>query len=236
MKTIFHKASERGHANHGWLNAKHSFSFASYHDPRKVHFGLLRVLNDDIVAPGMGFGMHPHDNMEIVTIPLSGTLEHKDSMGNIGVIRPNEIQAMSAGSGLMHSEYNHSKTEEVNLLQIWVFPKEKNITPRYDQRIFSEDDKNGKFKTIVAPVKADDVMWINQDAYFSLGKFKSGSKVMYNIKHSGNGVYIFMIDGETMIEGNKTEKRDAIGIWETEHVSIEVNADSEILVIEVPMN
>ncbi len=236
MKTIFHKASERGHANHGWLNAKHSFSFASYHDPSKVHFGLLRVLNDDIVAPGMGFGMHPHDNMEIITIPLSGTLEHKDSMGNIGVIRPNEIQAMSAGSGLMHSEYNHSKTEEINLLQIWVFPKERNISPRYDQRIFSENDKNGKFKTIVSPVKADDVMWINQDAFFSLGKFKLGSKVEYNIKHKGNGAYIFIIEGETSIEGNKTEKRDAIGIWETDEILIEVNADSEILVIEVPMN
>jgi len=236
MKTIFHKASERGHANHGWLNAKHSFSFASYHDPSKVHFGLLRVLNDDIVAPGMGFGMHPHDNMEIITIPLSGTLEHKDSMGNIGVIRPNEIQAMSAGSGLMHSEYNHSKTEEINLLQIWVFPKERNISPRYDQRIFSENDKNGKFKTIVSPVKADDVMWINQDAFFSLGNFKLGSKVEYNIKHKGNGAYIFIIEGETSIEGNKTEKRDAIGIWETDEILIEVNADSEILVIEVPMN
>lgn len=236
MKTIFHKASERGHANHGWLNAHHSFSFASYHDPNKVHFGLLRVLNDDIVAPGMGFGMHPHDNMEIVTIPLSGTLEHKDSMGNIGVIRPNEIQAMSAGSGLMHSEYNHSKTEEINLLQIWVFPKEKNIAPRYDQKVFSEEDKTGKFKTIVAPVKAEDVMWINQDAYFSLGKFKSGSAVDYKIQHKGNGAYVFIIDGDTTIEENKAGKRDAIGIWETEKFTINANADSEILIIEVPMN
>ncbi len=236
MKTIFHKAEDRGHANHGWLNAHHSFSFASYNDSSKVQFGLLRVLNDDIIAPGMGFGMHPHDNMEIVTIPLSGTLEHKDSMGNIGVIRPNEIQAMSAGSGLMHSEYNHSKTEPINLLQIWVFPKEKNITPRYDQRVFSEEDKNGKFKIIVAPIKVDDIMWINQDSYFSLGKFKAGSNVDYKIQHKGNGAYIFVIDGEANIEGNKTGKRDAIGIWETEKISMEVSADSEILVIEVPMN
>src|SRR4051812_15397670 len=185
MKTIFHKSSERGHVDHGWLNAHHSFSFSSYNDPEKVHFGLLRVLNDDIVAPGMGFGMHPHDNMEIVTIPLSGTLEHKDSMGNIGVIRPNEVQAMSAGSGLMHSEYNHSKTEPINLLQIWVFPKERNITPRYDQKVFSASDKEGKFKTIVAPEKSDDVMWINQDAYFSLGKFSGAATEEYKSKHAG---------------------------------------------------
>jgi redox-sensitive bicupin YhaK (pirin superfamily) len=236
MKTIFHKASERGHADHGWLDAHHSFSFASYNDPSKVHFGLLRVLNDDIVAPGMGFGMHPHDNMEIVTIPLSGTLEHKDSMGNIGTIKPNEIQAMSAGSGLMHSEYNHSKTEPINLLQIWVFPKERNITPRYDQRTFSEEDKTGKFKNIVAPVKADDVMWINQDAYFSLGKFKAGSNIDYTLQHKGNGAYIFLIEGGIKAEGQTLGKRDAIGIWETDKISINVTADSEILIIDVPMN
>lgn len=236
MKTIFHKASERGHADHGWLKAHHSFSFASYHDPSKVHFGLLRVLNDDIVAPGMGFGMHPHDNMEIITIPLSGTLEHKDSMGNIGTIKPNEIQAMSAGSGLMHSEYNHSKTEPINLLQIWVFPKERNITPRYDQRIFSADDKNGKFKTIVAPAKSDDVMWINQDAYFSLGKFKAGSSLDYAIRHKGNGAYIFVIEGEAKIGEQILGKRDAIGIWETDKLSINTTTDSEILIIDVPMN
>jgi hypothetical protein len=236
MKTIFHKASERGHANHGWLNAHHSFSFASWQDPSKVHFGMLRVLNDDIIAPGTGFGMHPHDNMEIVTIPLSGTLEHKDSIGNIGVIKPNEIQAMSAGSGLMHSEYNHSKTEPINLLQIWVFPKVRNIEPRYDQRIFTEEEKNGKFKTIVAPVKADDVMWINQDAYFSIGKFKTGTTIDYSIQHKGNGAYIFMIEGNATIEGNTLGKRDAIGIWDTEKISLNTTSDAEILVIEVPMN
>ncbi len=236
MKTTIHKASERGHADHGWLNAKHSFSFASYNDPSKTHFGLLRVLNDDIVAPGMGFGMHPHDNMEIVTIPLSGTLEHKDSMGNIGVIRPNEIQAMSTGSGLMHSEYNHSKTEPINLLQIWVFPKERNITPRYDQRVFSEEDKKGKFKTIVSPLKADDVMWINQDAYFSLGKFDNATSIDYKIQHKGNGAYIFVIEGEANIEGNKTGKRDAIGIWESDTINLKIAGNTEILIIEVPMN
>lgn len=236
MKTIFHPSSERGHADHGWLNARHSFSFASYHDPSKVHFGLLRVLNDDIVAPGMGFGMHPHDNMEIVTIPLKGSLEHRDSMGNTGVIKPNEIQAMSAGSGLMHSEYNHSKTEEINLLQIWVFPKEKNITPRYDQKVFTETDKNEKFKIIVSPERSEETMWINQDAYFSIGKFKAGSKQDYTVKHKGNGAYVFIIEGEAKIEGREMKRRDAIGVWETDTFTVDIKTDAEILVIEVPMN
>lgn len=236
MKTVLHRSSERGHAHQGWLNAHHSFSFAGYYDPMKVQFGLLRVLNDDIVAPGMGFGMHPHDNMEIVTIPLKGTLEHKDSMGNIGVIKPNEIQAMSAGSGLMHSEYNHSKTEEINLLQIWVFPKVENIEPRYDQRVFSEEEKKDKFKTIVAPVKADDVMWINQDAYFSIGKFDTANSIPYSIKHKGNGAYVFIIEGNAIINGQQLDKRDAMGVWDTDSFNIEVGKGSEILVIDVPMN
>lgn len=236
MKTIFHKASERGHANHGWLNAHHSFSFADYHDPDKIRFGLLRVLNDDVVAPGKGFGMHPHDNMEIITIPLKGQLEHKDSMGNTGVIKPNEIQAMSAGSGIMHSEYNPSQTEEVNILQIWVFPKLRNIEPRYEQRVFTAADKDQHFKTIVSPVKADDVMWINQDAYFSIGKFKAGQRITYTIQHSGNGAYVFMIDGSAKIADQVLNKRDALGISETVEFTIEVLDDSEILVIDVPMN
>lgn len=236
MKTIIHRASERGHANHGWLNAYHSFSFAQYHDPNKVHFGLLRVLNDDTVAPGKGFGLHPHDNMEIVTIPLYGQLEHKDSMGNIGVIRPNEIQAMSAGSGIMHSEYNHSKTEPVNLLQIWIFPKERNIEPRYEQRVFTDADKDQQFKTIVAPVKSADVMWINQDAYFSIGKFKTGQTVDYTIQHKGNGAYVFIIEGAASINNEQLNKRDAMGISETTQFKINITADAEILVIDVPMN
>ncbi|HEX8515939.1 MAG TPA: pirin family protein [Bacteroidia bacterium] len=236
MKTVFHSSDDRGHADHGWLNAHHSFSFASYHDPAKVHFGLLRVLNDDIVAPGKGFGMHPHDNMEIVTIPLSGTLEHRDSMGNIGVIKPDEIQAMSAGAGLNHSEYNHSATEPINLLQIWVFPKERNIKPRYDQKTFSAADKEGKFKTVVAPVRSEDVMWINQDAYFSLGKFAAATTQEYTMQHAGNGAYVFVIEGGMTINGQKAGKRDAIGVWETEKFSMEIEGGSEILVIDVPMN
>jgi redox-sensitive bicupin YhaK (pirin superfamily) len=236
MKTIIHKAADRGHANHGWLKAYHSFSFATYHNPNKVHFGLLRVLNDDTVAPGKGFGLHPHDNMEIITIPLKGQLEHKDSMGNIGVIHPNEIQAMSAGSGIMHSEYNHSKTEEVNLLQIWIFPKKKNIEPRYEQRTFTDADKDQHFKTIVAPVKSKDTMWINQDAYFSIGKFKSGQTVDYTIQHEGNGAYVFVIEGSVSISNQQLDKRDAMGISETKRFSLTITADSEILVIDVPMN
>lgn len=235
MKTIFHKSSERGHADHGWLNAHHSFSFADYHDPGKVHFGMLRVLNDDIVAPGMGFGTHPHDNMEIVTIPLKGSLEHKDSMGNIGVIKPNEIQAMSAGTGIRHSEYNHSKTEEVNLLQIWVFPKLRNIAPRYDQKTYNLDDAIGKFKTIVSPEKSEDLMWINQDAFFSLGKFMPKQHADYKIKHPGNGAYVFMIEGEATINGQKLGKRDAMGIWDTDSFPIDIDSDAEILIIDVPM-
>jgi redox-sensitive bicupin YhaK (pirin superfamily) len=221
--------------NHGWLNAYHSFSFSSYQDQSKIRFGLLRVLNDDTVAPGQGFGLHPHDNMEIVTIPLKGTLEHRDSMGNVGVIKPNEIQAMSAGSGLMHSEYNHSKTEPVNLLQLWVFPKERNITPRYEQKTFSASDKQGRFRTIVSPKKSEDVMWINQDAFFSLGQFKAGDNAEYKIQHPGNGAYFFVIEGSIKIGEHTLDRRDAMGVWDTNQVNINVTGDCEILVVDVPM-
>lgn len=236
MKTIFHPANERGHANHGWLNAYHSFSFASWYDESKVHFGLLRVLNDDTIAPGMGFGTHPHDNMEIVTIPLKGVLEHKDSMGNIGQIKPGEIQAMSAGSGIEHSEYNGSKTEETKLFQIWVFPKVKNIAPRYEQIKFNHEDRKNNFQLIVSPEKSERTMWINQDAFFYLGDFEKGKTVDYSIQHKGNGAYVMVIEGEIEIDGQKLSRRDAIGIYDTEKFSLKANSDSEILVIEVPMN
>src|ERR1035437_581775 len=236
MKKIFHPANERGHANHGWLNAYHSFSFASWHDDAKVHFGLLRVLNDDTIAPAMGFGTHPHDNMEIVTIPLKGVLEHKDSMGNIGQIKPGEIQSMSAGTGVLHSEYNGSKTEETKLFQIWVFPKVKNIEPRYDQKRFSVEDRKNKFQILVSPGKSPDTMWINQDAFFSLGNFEKGKSIDYKMNLKGNGVYLMLVDGEIEVEGQKVARRDAIGIWDTDRINIKANADSEILAIEVPMN
>lgn len=236
MKTIIHKASERGHVDHGWLNAHHSFSFASWYDPSKVHFGLLRVLNDDIVAGGTGFGRHPHDNMEIVTIPLEGALKHKDSTGGEGVIRKGEVQIMSAGSGIYHSEENASKTEAVNLFQVWVFPKERNIQPRYDQRMFEKEKRMNQLCTVVSPDKNDDALWINQDAYFSLGAWDNATTIDYKIRHKGNGAYIMIVEGSAEIEGKALGKRDAIGVWDTESVKINVTANTEVLVIEVPMN
>ena len=191
MKAILHKAADRGHVNFGWLDSHHSFSFGHYNDPEKIHFGALRVLNDDVVSGGGGFGTHPHDNMEIVSIPLKGNLEHKDSIGTHAVIRQNDVQIMSAGTGIQHSEKNQHEGEEVRFLQIWVFPKEKNIKPRYDQKTFNPADRLNKLKTVVAPDDVDAV-WINQDAWFSLGKFENGHIENYKIKNDGNGVYAFV--------------------------------------------
>lgn len=236
-KYILHPASERGHANHGWLNARHSFSFASWQNPDKVHFGALRVLNDDIVAPGMGFGTHPHDNMEIITIPLKGDLEHKDSMGNSGIIKENEIQMMSAGSGVTHSEFNPNKDREVNLLQLWIFPKLKNITPRYNQiRLLPEDRKN-KFQQVISPDGNPIGMNINQDAYFQLATIDAGQSLNYTIQKPGNGVYVFLINGELKVNNNyNLNTRDAIGLWDVEQIDFTVIKNSEVLLIEVPMN
>lgn len=237
MITTIHKAETRGHADHGWLKAKHSFSFANYYDESRIHFGLLRVLNDDIVEPAMGFGTHPHDNMEIVTIPLLGALEHKDSMGHIEVLKPGEIQIMSAGSGLRHSEYNHSKTERVNLLQIWVFPDARDIEPRYDQRVFDDEGKKNKFQTLVSPEKENkETMWINQNAYFSLAKIETGKEVNYKVNSKGNGVYIFIIEGQISIDGQSFEKRDGIGIEKADSISMTAGKDSYVLAIEIPMS
>ncbi len=235
MKKIIHRADTRGHADHGWLNAHHSFSFANYYNPEKIRFGTLRVLNDDIVQPGEGFGTHPHDNMEIVTIPLKGELAHKDSTGNKEVIRPNEVQIMSAGSGLTHSEFNNSKTDEVNLLQIWVFPKERNIKPRYDQKVFKPEDRQNKIKTVVSPSDSD-ALWINQDSYFSLASLDKGKSVSYDLNTKGNGLYVFLIEGEIEIAGEMLSRRDAIGLEDFDSVVIKANDKSEVLLIEVPMN
>lgn len=235
MNKIIHKADSRGYADHGWLQSFHSFSFANYHNPEKVRFGLLRVLNDDIVAPGMGFGTHPHDNMEIVTIPLKGELAHQDSTGNKEVIKAGEIQIMSAGSGLTHSEFNNSKKEFVNLFQIWVFPKEKNITPRYDQKIFDPEERTNKFQTVVSPDEKDGALWINQDAYFTLGNFDEGNSVKYEIKKKGNGVYIMITEGSAEIDGEVLSRRDAIGLSDLSSVEIKLLAKSDLLLIEVPM-
>jgi quercetin 2,3-dioxygenase len=235
MKTIIHKSDSRGKADHGWLKSRHTFSFAEYHDPERVRFGLLRVLNDDIVEAGMGFGTHPHDNMEIISIPLKGALAHKDSTGNEHVINTGDVQIMSAGSGLYHSEYNASKKDEVNFLQIWVFPKEPDIEPRYEQKTFDVNDRKNKFQTVVSPEKNNRALWINQDAYFSLANLTKGTNLKYNIQHKGNGVYIFVINGSVEIAGNKLDTRDAIGIEDTDSIDISANSDSEILAIEVPM-
>lgn len=235
MKTILYPANERGAANHGWLNAKHTFSFAGYHDESKIHFGLLRVLNDDIVAPAQGFGMHPHDNMEIITIPLHGSLEHKDNTGGHGVIHPNEVQHMSAGTGVYHSEFNASQTEEVNLFQIWIFPKERNIKPRYDQKVFSEDGRKNQLQILVSPTH-ENVIRINQDAFLSRIDLSAGKSFNYTTFKKGNGVFAMVIEGDAEVGGTKLSRRDAVGISESETISIIASTDSAILFIEVPMN
>ena len=236
MKKIFHSSSSRGAADHGWLQAKHSFSFANYYDSERVQFGALRVLNDDIIAPGMGFGTHPHDNMEIITIPLDGALEHKDSMDNIGVIETDEIQVMSAGSGVYHSEYNKNKDQSVSLLQIWVFPNKKNVTPRYDQKNIKDLKKVNSFYPIVTPNQKGPGMWIHQDAWFHLGEFDKETRINYSINKKGNGVYAFLIEGSVQIDGESLEKRDALGLWDTESFELLANPNSRILLIEVPLN
>ncbi len=235
MKTIYHSANSRGKANNGWLKANYSFSFAQYYDPQRMNFGALRVLNDDTIAPAMGFGTHPHENMEIITIPLKGDLEHKDSMGNLGAINEGEIQVMSAGTGVYHSEYNKNRDKPINLLQLWVIPKEQNVKPRYDQMSIRELKKHNTFYQILSPNAEDNGMWINQDAWFHLGDFDQDIITEYQIKKKGNGVYIFVIDGAFNIGNQKLDKRDAMGIWETEKISFTAQARSKILLVEVPM-
>jgi len=236
MNTVLHKAHTRGHANHGWLDSYHTFSFAGYHDPARVHFGALRVLNDDVVKGGAGFGQHPHDNMEIVSIPLRGALEHNDNTGGHGIIKAGEVQIMSAGSGIAHSEKNASQTEEVNFLQIWVFPKVRNILPRYDQKLFPITERVNKFQTVVSPEKNNSALWINQDAWFSLGKLQAGITAEYTINKSGNGVYAFIIEGDVTIVDQKLSKRDGLGIWDVDKIAITAGSEAEVLLIEVPMN
>lgn len=235
MKTTLHKADSRGYVDHGWLKTYHTFSFASYYEPSRVRFGLLRVLNDDIIEGGMGFGTHPHDNMEIVTIPLEGTLAHKDSMGTKQTLKPGEIQIMSAGSGLTHSEFNNSETERINLLQIWVFPKERDIEPRYDQKVFDTGERKNKFQTVVSPEKENESMWINQDTYFSLADIDKGKEIEYKIKHKGNAAYVFVIEGSIKTANETLGRRDAVGIEDIENIKIKALENSKILLIDVPM-
>lgn len=233
--SVVHKAETRGHANHGWLDAHHTFSFANYYDPARTHFGVLRVLNDDIVDGGMGFGMHPHDNMEIITIPLEGELEHKDNMGNVGVIRPNDVQVMSAGTGVYHSEYNKLKDKKINLLQIWVFPNKEGVTPRYDQVRYDPKDRINKLQEILHPFGAGKGLWIYQDAWFHLGNLQKDSTIDYVVKKKGNGVYVFVIKGSTFVNGQLLNKRDGTGIWETDKINIKAETDCEVLLMDVPM-
>ena len=236
MKKIFHGASTRGEANHGWLQAKHSFSFANYFNPERIQFGALRVLNDDTVAPGMGFGTHPHDNMEIITIPLKGALEHKDSMDNVGVIEADEIQVMSAGTGVYHSEYNRNKDQAVSLLQIWIFPNEQNVKPRYDQKNIKDLKKVNALYPMVTPDPKAPGMWIHQDAWFHMGDFDTTTELEYDLHKKGNGVYAFLIEGTAEIAGETLQKRDALGVWDTDSFSLKANPHSRILLIEVPKN
>ncbi len=235
MKNVLYRASTRGHCDHGWLDTYHTFSFANYFDKDRMHFGELRVINDDIVRPGEGFGTHPHENMEIISIPLYGALAHKDSMGHARVIRSGEIQVMSAGTGITHSEYNHSDKDPVNFFQIWVFPDEDNLTPRYDQRAFDFSKKN-KLVQIVSPDKEDDNLWIHQRAWFNMGTFDKGHAVEYDVKRKGNGVWAMVIEGEFSIGGQKLYRRDGSGLWDTDKMELTANTDNaRILLIDVPV-
>ncbi len=235
MSKVIHRADTRGLADHGWLKSHHTFSFAGYHNPERMNFGLLRVLNDDVVEAGRGFDTHPHENMEIVSIPLKGSLRHKDSMGNEHIIQQGEVQIMSAGTGVTHSEYNNSDTEKVNFLQIWVIPKENNIKPHYGQKMFAPEKRTNQFQIIVAPNEREGSLWINQGAYFSLGSFDKAKKAFYTLKQPTNGLYVFVIDGSISIAEENLNKRDAMGITDVETVNLHFVEPTEVLLIEVPM-
>ena len=232
---VLHKAETRGHANHGWLDSHHTFSFANYYNPDRMHFGVLRVLNDDVVSGGMGFGRHPHDNMEIISIPLEGDLEHQDSMGNTTVICNGDIQVMSAGTGIQHSEKNKNQDKKVKFLQIWVFPNKRNVSPRYDQLTLKAEDRHNKLQQVLSPNVDDEGVWIHQDAWFHLGTLDKGNKQNYQIRKKGNGVYAFIISGEVTIAGQPLAARDGLGLWDIDQIDIVADSNTEILLMEVPM-
>lgn len=235
--SILHKSGSRGHANHGWLNSYHTFSFANYYNPERMHFGVLRVLNDDTISGGTGFGTHPHDNMEIISIPLEGELEHKDSMGNVTVIKKGEVQVMSAGTGIQHSEYNRKKDTETKFLQIWVFPNKKNVKPRYDQILLDVSQRQNKLQQVLSPNPNDEGVWIHQDAWFHMGNFEKDKATTYAFKKSGNGVYAFVLSGSFQLNGETLRSRDGFGIWNTNELKLQSLTDnSEILLMEVPMS
>jgi quercetin 2,3-dioxygenase len=235
VNIVIHKSDSRGIANHGWLQSRHTYSFAGFYDAERMGFGKLRVLNDDIVESSMGFGTHPHENMEIISIPLSGSLRHEDSMGNQHVIESGEVQIMSAGTGITHSEYNNSATESVNFLQIWILPKKRGIEPRYAQKRFELDQRINKLQVIVAPDDEQGAISINQDAYFSLLKLEDGNSINYQLFNKQNGVYIFMISGSAKIDGVNLETRDGVEVSDTSDITLEANDNAEILWIETPL-
>lgn len=235
MKSVLHKANTRGHVNHGWLDSNHTFSFANYHNPQRMNFGALRVLNDDRVMAGRGFGTHPHDNMEIISIPLDGDLEHKDSMGNVAVIKKGDVQLMSAGTGIFHSEYNKNSDKEVKFLQIWLFPNKRDVNPRYDQISLNNEEMNDNLMQILSPNQDDEGVWIHQNAWFHMGNLSKGKSVEYKIKDSRNGVYAFIIDGDVSIEGQELNRRDGYGVWDTDKINIDAISNARVLLMEVPM-
>lgn len=235
MKTVLHKASTRGHANHGWLDTHHTFSFANYYNPERMHFGMLRVLNDDQVAGGMGFSRHPHDNMEIISIPLEGDLEHKDSMGNTAVIKQGDVQVMSAGTGIFHSEKNKNADKQVKFLQIWMFPNRKNVQPRYDQITLDKSKLKNQLHQVLSPNPKDEGVWAHQNAWFHMGELDKGKKLSYDIKASGNGVYAFVLEGDVTIDGQALNKRDGFGVWDTDGINISADSNAKVLLMEVPM-
>ena len=236
MKTVLHKANTRGHANHGWLDSHHTFSFANYYNPERMNFGVLRVLNDDVVESGRGFGKHPHDNMEIISIPLEGDLEHQDSMGNKAIIRAGDVQVMSAGTGIYHSEMNRNRDKAVKFLQIWMFPNKRNVTPRYDQITLQATDLKNEFYQVLSPNKEDEGVWVYQNAWFHIGQFDKDKSTTYRIKASGNGVYAFVLEGDVTIAGQPLGKRDGFGVWDTNEITVKADSDNaKILLMDVPM-
>lgn len=236
METVLHTADSRGHANHGWLDSHHSFSFAGYFNPDRMNFGVLRVLNDDIVSPSMGFGTHGHQNMEIVSIPLEGDLKHKDDTGREAIIKEGDIQVMSAGTGIQHSEFNYSNENPVNFLQIWIIPNQQNVTPRYDQISIDPSSTKNKFQQILSPNKEDDGVWIYQEAWFHLGEFDADTTVAYTLRNKNNGVYLFLLEGQVNIRDLSLSRRDAVGITKTHEVQIRVKESSKLLIMEIPVN
>ena len=235
MNSVLHKANTRGHANHGWLQANHSFSFANYYNPERMHFGVLRVLNDDTIAPAMGFPTHPHDNMEIITIPLEGDLEHKDNMGNGTIIKNGDIQVMSAGTGITHSEFNANKGDYCKLLQIWLFPNKRNVTPRYDQIAIRSLAKENCLYQVLSPNKEDDGVWIHQNAWFNIGEYEKSTTETYSLHQEDNGVYLFVIEGNVNIHNHSLEKRDGFGVWNTDKIEFTAEKSSKVLLMELPM-